>query len=217
MRTLFLLLVLCALPGVAQAEEVPTFTPTPPAAELPRQVMGTFQEQYLGVDVTTGQATQGKAHAPLSPLEFYAALERPDLAEAYRSATHTKTALYITGGTLAAAGIVAGLAELATRPDLTSDYCNNLQNFNTDCVPSYSRHGNLGAGFIAAGVISGAVLTLVGMRIDPVPVTHVEAKALADGHNRALWQRLRSAQGHSLQLQPALGDRGGGLLLSGRF
>ena len=217
MRWLPLLLVFAALPCVASAEEPATFTPAKPTVELPREVLGAFQEQYLGVDVSTGQATQGKAHTPLSPIAFYGALQRPDLAAAYQSAAHTKTALYVAGGVLAAAGVVGGLVELSTRPDLTSAYCSSLKNFNSDCGPSDSRHGNLGAGFIAAGVLSGAVLTLVGMRIDPAPVTHVEAQELANGHNRALWQRLRSAQGHSLQLQPALDAHAGALLLSGRF
>lgn len=217
MRMPLLLCALLSLPGAALAQTPPTFTPGAAPEPMPHAVITAFQARYLGVDLATGQATQGKEHGKLSPVAFYEALERPDLVAAYRGAEHTKTALYVAGGAVGVAGLVAGVAELLTRPDLSSARCQDLRTFNTDCGPTDTRHGNLGAGFIAGGVALGASLALVGLRIDPAPVTPVEAKALADAHNRALWQRLRQGEGHALRLAPVLEAHGGGVLLAGRF
>lgn len=213
------------LAATAGAEEPAPVAPAPveaapasytPQAPPPREVLAAFQERYLSVDPETGAATRGKAHQPLAPEAFYAELGRPDLVERLDRTRHTKIALYLAGGAVAAVGVAAGIYEFSTKPNLNAGDCTQTAIFNSRCQPEAERKELLGAVFLAGGAAGGALLALLGYKLDPAPVSPFEARSLANARNAQLWKELRG-EPRPVSVAPLLGPHGAGLGVLARF
>lgn len=142
---------------------------------------------------------QGKHKKRISPAEFFEAVDRPDLAATYRSRQAWKTGLSLGGSVLTLGGLAYLLVEILG--DMDGGF---------DSTPLI-----IGGSVMTGGIVLG----LVAGSMNPYPITNVEAKELADEHNKKLRRQLgldREAKG---KVRPGIAalPGGGGLTLSGSF
>jgi hypothetical protein len=137
----------------------------------------------------------------LDALEFFQAVERPDLVERVRSRRTLGKRVAIAGGAMFLVG-----SYFIYRGAKKWGECDIFMESYDACHGS--AENQLGLGF--GGIFGGAAVMFTGLIIARVsPISERTAHDLADRHNEKLRQRL--------QLAPYVGPQGGGLSMSGRF
>ena len=164
---------------------------------------------------------QGELDQPMEAVDFYKAVNRPDLYARYQSRHNTGVGLTIAGWVLF--GVAVGI-ETYQLVHLTS--CANNTSLNTDaattddCFSTTPLYVALGLSTVATGLV------FVGgyYRAHPHAIDEGEAKALADKYNQGLRKDLglpvvsqREPVLRDVRLAPFAGVSGGGLALGGRF
>lgn len=140
-------------------------------------------EDMVAVDGSSGAVVsswsnvyQGKYKKPLAGADFYETVGRPDLAEQYRSTDAVRSAIGTPGAALAGLGLIAMVASPLGL--LISD---SMMNEETKMTLVF---GSLIGGGVVGTV--GAVMSIVSGFINPHPVDPVQARELADNHNKKL-------------------------------
>lgn len=232
-------------PEPIPAEPAPV-KPAPATPALPSKPgmdpVEQYERQYIGFDELvaihgrTGTITQatlpyeGKFKKPLEGDALYQKVGRQDLVEAYQSKMTAKTFLGIVGGAAVAGGLVVSINGLAAK----NENCGVYQDFNgfDACVDrsiqqADERHQTVlsGMGISAAGL----GLLMVGIFINPHPITPSEARELADIYNKKLKTDLGLSEDGTpvaplarpaaiqARFAPVFRHDGGGLVLSGTF
>lgn len=189
--TLAVLGILCALAGSLAAPPIPT-----ERYDAEQVIVETIYlvDEYGGREVVPRRPSfrTGAGHALTGP-EFYAYVDRADLATAYRSRARRKRALIGVGIGMVAVG--AGLS---------------LVYIGVDGRPGDALLGS-GAGLMLAGAVPAAI----GGFMSPHPVSRATTLDLARAKNARLRKRLGLPM--DLQLGPLAGRHGGGAQLSGAF
>lgn len=173
-------------------------------------------EELVAVNARTGETVsrwtnpfKGKYRVPLKGAAFYEEIGRPELAESYRSKDTRR--LMVAGGGLLLSLVGTGVAISANSSD--------------------SESGALTKGAVGLGALFGGVaMMIVGMRLDPNPVSAVEMRQLADEHNIKLRQKLGLPKATAARTEGegekgkspvwarlAFGRNSGGLVLGGTF
>jgi hypothetical protein len=135
---------------------------------------------------------QGKERKPLTEPEFYRLIGREDLADEY-GARDARRKMLIGAGALVALGAVAAgaIIGIQSQPGLCTDA--DFAAFNA-CVSRHSdeAHSGMvtGVAVAAGGLLVGGALVLAGALTNPHPLDAVQMRALADGYNRQLKQKV---------------------------
>jgi hypothetical protein len=147
----------------------------------------------------------------LSSVEFYEAVDRPDLAATYRRRT-------VIGWTVALTGTAVALGA-STWALFASGKPSKCEIGSPDFSPCLDRETDADhRRLVTSGVVMGGglVVSLVGLYIvaNRHPTSMNESHDLADAHNA----KLRKRRGlPSATLAPYAAPDGGGLAMSGRF
>lgn len=235
-----------ALAPRPQAPEQKVATPPPPPARPSKPGLDPveqYEQQYIGFDelvaihgqtgavmTRTTLPYEGKFKKPLEGDAFYQKVGRQDLVQAYQDKMTTKTVLGVTGGAAALVGAIVGINGIAAKNEdcgSTTNYTNFQACFdrNSQRFDEKQKTFLTGMGISAAGL----GLLMVGIFINPHPITPSEARELADDYNKKLKAGLGlSEDGKPIapperpaalqaRFSPVFRSDGGGLVLSGTF
>jgi hypothetical protein len=196
---------------LANAEEVEVPVPaTPPiiAAEEDRSVI--FTDDY--------KILYGETHRELTAVQLFEVLGRSDLVAQANTNSKRRTALVISGVSVAVVGLGAGIALLATAPNLQTGRCNmEADYYNNVCLPRNSAHQIGGAASIAGGIIIGAILGSVAWWSRPEVFTRYELGKFIDQHNAELVNASKKPSSFHFELSPSVSPSFAGLVATGTF
>lgn len=217
-----------APPGVAPRIPTPRPEPQPNA-----QALEDYQQRFIGLDeglfVNRDGAVMldavpylGKYKKPLRGVDFYKAVGRQDLAEAYSRNLRTIRGLSIAGSALFLAGLSGGIAYSVVAAKEGCSECDPPQE-NTQLKSIL-----IGVGGIFGGAgLAATILVVIRGFLPGHPVSPPEARKLIDDHNKQLRQELNLPSTPSpappkpnlprLGVAPFVGAQGGGLGVFGRF
>jgi hypothetical protein len=196
-----LLLTSLSLVRPARADTAPASPPAAAPVELREVVWG---NRHGGMEHRQVPFQNNKI---LDGSDFYRAIGRDDLAHSYDSRMVGKRVL---AGFGLAAGLVGGLMASVNMPKQVCDFPSNP---NPSTIPSLMCHVEDGGAAYAAGLgmlIAGPVLLLVGVAIDPNPVSTDEQHRLLDAFNASLKTPAAS-------IAPTVTPDGAGLVVSRVF
>lgn len=220
MRVAALAYVLCALSAWAQDPESAAFRPAAGAQADDAAARDAYDKAYLwfddgsAVNPKTGSVVlwtvpmEGKYHRALSTEQFFERVGRPDLAQSYASKSRLRMAL-ILGGFVAEAGgaalgVYAGIHAAETKP-----VCYRVDATSGACLASTGDGVDVGLAVLAGVLFAGGLTaTIAGLATDPMPVSTVEAREMADDYNQKLKASLH------LSLSPLPGGASLGLQAS---
>ncbi len=179
------------------------------------------------------KAHRGETDVPLVGIDFYRALDRPDLVRAFRRRRLVGTSLTVAS----VVALVVGAGVASRRPHVEADLSDCEPRGPLEPVPSCwyqawdkaAEESDRRASSYQAGgaliMVGATVAASVGIwyLIAPHPVSEGEARRLGADHNRKLRQRLGLPVTKAPPALPAMtwapyvSADGGGLALSGRF
>ncbi len=167
---------------------------------------------------------QGKYRKPLDGDDFYALAGRADLASRYQSRQALRIGLTVGAGALIVGGVVYSITGI--RQPVPCGLGPGDPNFVDRCI-THADEGSYSSAFVGiAGVITGSLLAIVGLGLNPHPVEAHEVRRLAEEYNAGLMRRLGNRpdstpsarnSGVTFQFKPYASPRGGGLALAGTF
>lgn len=196
---------------MANAQEAAVPTPASPpiiAAEEDRSVIYTDDYKIL----------YGEARKELTAVQLFEVLGRTDLVEQANTNAKRRTVLMISGISVAAVGLVAGIVLLATSPNLMTGRCNMEAAYLNDvCLPLNSLHQVGGAASIAGGIIIGAILGSVAWWSRPEVFTRYEMGKFIDQHNAELVNANKKPTSFHFELSPSVSPSFAGLVATGSF
>jgi hypothetical protein len=161
----------------------------------------------------------------LAPIEFYSAVGRTDLAEAYHGRQRTKA---IVGGASAGAFVLtivlSGVAMSKVMADTGWDNCDVFSPTWDACLAEsdrrerennrQARNWAIGAG---ASLVGSLALAAIWRGMDPQPVTENERRLLAHDYNERLRHQLRLPRRRPVSVTPFASSDGGGVMAVGTF
>lgn len=212
MRRLVIVSVL-SVSLLAQAQEATVAVPTPAtppiiAAEEDRSVVYTDDYKIL----------YGETRKELTAVQLFEALGRTDLVDQANTNSKRRTVLMISAISVAAIGLGAGIALLATAPNLMTGRCNMEAAYLNDvCLPLNSLHQVGGAASIAGGLIIGAILGSVAWWSRPEVFTRYEMGKFIDQHNAELVNANKKPTSFHFDLSPSVSPTFAGLVATGTF
>ncbi|HUQ06542.1 MAG TPA: hypothetical protein VM261_28760 [Kofleriaceae bacterium] len=203
-----------------------------------------FEDEYAAYirmehwgDYTHGTVTPVRNAVPirgvqrerLSPVEFYDAVGRDDLASDYQSGRRKQ--LVVGGVSLGAFGLSATFGTIAmvkwmSGPDFTEcdifsptwEACNADVDRRARINDAQARNWAIGAG---VALVGGVVLGAIFRSIDPHPVSESERRMLAHDHNERLRRELRLPRRRpatpTVSVTPFVDGDAAGLSAVGRF
>ncbi len=215
-------------PGFAPRILAPSPDPQPNA-----QALEDYQQRFIGLDeallvnrdgVTVQDAVPylGKYKKPLQGKDFYLAVGRPDLAQAYTQNLRTLWGLSIAASALFIGGLSGGIAYSVVAAKEGCSECDPPQE-NTQLKSIFIGIGGI---FGGAGLAATLLVVIRGF-LPGHPVSPPEARKLIDDHNKQLRRELNLPPTPSpappkpnlprLGVAPFVGAQGGGLGVFGRF
>jgi hypothetical protein len=156
--------------------------------------------QYGAVVSSWTNVYQGKYKKPLEGADFYAAVDRPDLAAKYHENEGRRSAYHWTGGIVGTAMMAVPVAYYYANKQDCGSYgsagysdCSKGQNNN---LLIFILGESLAAPLVGLGV--GALICSLAPDLQPVGAP--EARQLADEHNKRLKKKLGLASAGELRL-----------------
>lgn len=161
---------------------------------------------------------------------FYEAIEQPELAERYRQRRRKQIGLVAGGGAIAGVGILVGLSIALVSLDKPGTECTDWDPVQQHCFNYATDQSGVAAGLTVVGlsVAGGLAVSLVGVFMNPHPVSLDEARVLTDEYNRKLRREVGldgpvseaprpAGPRFGWTVAPSVGPTGGGLSVLGRF
>jgi hypothetical protein len=194
-------------PGDPDADAVVDAAPAGEDLELDSDAgRARYQRERLTLVTGTHTAQARRGDATLSGAELYLALDRPDLAERYRSGQHER--LFVGAVGLALVGVGLYL------PFIPGDDCSVYDNRR----PCEDANADADAFHLTVGVSSvvlgAGIVAAAWWWFDPDPVGRATVDRLVERKNWKLRRRLGVVD---LALVPTVGAGTGGLVLAGAF
>ena len=167
-------------------------------------------DSWGGAGVGWSNPRLGKHGRPLRPPEFFETVGRPDLAEAYQRNQAIRYGMIWGGAALFVGGLVYMLVATTEQAAESGSYAGSYYDepADRDAVP-------LIAGTSMMGI--GTTLALIGLALDPHPVSPVVARELADQYNKALRSKLGLDQLRAVRSGLTLLPGGASIAISGSF
>lgn len=170
---------------------------------------------------------RGAAQRALLGASFYEAIEQPVLAERFRAKRRLQVGLVGGGAAFAGLGLVTGLSIALATVDMPGKECTDFDKRLMQCFAWAPDHTGLAVGLtvIGFGVLGGLAVSLVGVFVNPHPITPDEARGLIDEYNKRL-RREVGLEGRAERaapprftwtIAPSVSPAGGGLSVAGRF
>lgn len=223
--------------------DLPSLPPIPPETDPAKaaalaEARDEYRSRYVGLMNLAGGGDvmvpsywptpfQGAAQRALLGYSFYETIEQPVLAERFKAKRRTQMGLVGGGGAIVGVGLVTGLAIALATVDMPGKDCTDYDPRLMQCFAFKPDRTGLAVGLsiIGVGVLGGLAVSLVGVFVNPHPVTPDEARGLIDEYNRKLRRDLGLDGRASREdrprfrwsLAPSVSPAGGGLSAVGTF
>ena len=186
-----------------------------------------YDHASYGSVTTTRNAVpiRGIQRERLSPVGFYDAIGRADLATEYQSGRRKQLVVGgVSVGAFVGSLVLGGIAfskvvSGPAYPDCdvfspTWDACIEAEDRREDARNKEAKDWAIGAG---VAFIGGLAFGAIYRFMDPHPVSESERRMLAHDHNERLRRDLRLPRRRELSLAPFVAGEGGGLMAVGSF
>ncbi|MCC6808731.1 MAG: hypothetical protein IT381_15000 [Deltaproteobacteria bacterium] len=159
-----------------------------------------FDGQYKDRDGRVSQKWRpvlaGKYGKPVDPIEFYNRVERPDLADKYKSRKATKLGLGITGAIVVPAGVLMTVFGSLISPMPIRGAClRYIAPGNYYMCADYSYAPSPALPLLIVGptaMAAGLSFIIAAIALKTHPITAAEGRELVDAHNSKLRERAEA-------------------------